>query len=104
MSIEERLIITGAYFFLCSSLRVNPALDPSQNVRVGDALLQMNRGIKKLRLLIGLETHHGRLSMNRGVANPINTSAHTCNGYLGNSPLYFSISLSACTTILLMDA
>ena len=29
---------------------------------------------------------HGRLSMNRGVANPIKTSAHTGNGYLGNSP------------------
>jgi hypothetical protein len=43
---------------------------------LGDALFQMNRGIKELRLLIGLETHHGRLSMNRGVANPINTSAH----------------------------
>jgi hypothetical protein len=65
---------------------VNLALDPSQGVRLGDALLQMNRGIKELRLLIGLENHHGRLSMNRGVANPIKTSAHTCNGYLGNSP------------------
>jgi hypothetical protein len=37
-------------------------------------------------LLIGLETHHGRLSMNHGVANPIKRSAHSCNGYLGNSP------------------
>jgi hypothetical protein len=37
-------------------VEANPALDPSQGVMFGDALLQMNRGIKELRLLIGLET------------------------------------------------
>jgi len=68
-----------------------------QKARPDPRRRQMNRGIKELRLRIGLETLHGRLSMNLGVANPINTSVQTCNGYLGNSPLNYQFSISALT-------
>jgi hypothetical protein len=58
---------------------------------LGDTLLQVDRGIKELRLIIGLETHHDWLSMNHGIANHIKTSASTCNHYLGNNPYILGI-------------